>query len=52
MTLRPLLMHNANVLLMFTELILNRLKVEPTHLPMHPIKSNRGLEPCCSFEST
>ena len=34
MTIRPLLMHNANVLLMFTELLLNRLKVDPMHLPM------------------
>ena len=34
MTIRPLLMHNANVLLMFTELLLNRMKVDPMHLPM------------------
>eukprot|EP00619_Florenciella_sp_RCC1007_P000531 CAMPEP_0205903902 /NCGR_PEP_ID=MMETSP1325-20131115/388_1 /ASSEMBLY_ACC=CAM_ASM_000708 /TAXON_ID=236786 /ORGANISM="Florenciella sp., Strain RCC1007" /LENGTH=333 /DNA_ID=CAMNT_0053269607 /DNA_START=43 /DNA_END=1044 /DNA_ORIENTATION=+ len=34
MTIRPLLMHNANVLLMFTELLMNRLKVDPMHLPM------------------
>lgn len=31
---RPLVMHNANVLIMFTELLLNRMPVEPGHLPM------------------